>query len=242
MRDAHRLRMVSRARILVASAQAIELAALADWLASDGFDPVRLATLDRLMDEIGGRAFDAVVVDRALACRPGQQMISAVRARNARTPIVVVGDADAASEAQVLSRGGIYLTRPLDRVAFLCMVSMSVMEARPERRSPRKPVSRLEAVVEGVPSHIIDVSNEGLRLEVPRTRKSAPPPPVFSVRVPLLGISLLARRMWTANPPGNSPDVVWYGAEVFRNSQRVMLAWRTLVDTLPAGGMALEIR
>ena len=234
--------MASRARIVVASPHAIEAATIADWLASDGFEPVRITTLDRLMEEVRDRAFDALVADRTLACRPGHQLIGAVRARNARTPIVVVGDADPAAESQAVSRGAIYLTRPLDRVSFTCMVSMAVMETRPERRSLRKRVSRLDAIVEGIPSHIVDVSNEGLRLEVPRTRRVSPPPPVFSVRVSMLGVTVLVKRMWTSNLPDASREAVWYGAEVSSNSPRIMLAWHRLVDTVPAGGMAFEVR
>ena len=234
--------MASRPRIVIASPHAIESTTVADWLAADGFEPVRIPTLDRLMEEIRDRTFAALVVDRTLACKPGHQMFGAVRAKNAKTPVIVVGEADAAAESQALSRGAIYLTRPLDQVSFTCMVSMSVMETRPERRSARKRVNRLDAVVEGVPSHIVDVSNEGLRLEVPRSRRSSPPPPVFSVRVSMLGVTVLVRRMWTANLPEPTREAVWYGAEVSNNSPRIILAWQRLVDTIPTGGMALEVR
>ena len=40
------------------------------------------------------------------------------------------------------------------------------------RRSPRKTVQRLEALVNGMPSGIVNVSAEGLRLEVPRERRA----------------------------------------------------------------------
>lgn len=233
--------MATRPRIIVASPHAVESNTVSDWLSSDGFDPVRLSTLERVMDEIRDRAFDALVIDRILACKPGQQTIGAVRARNGRTPIVVIGDEDAAVEAQVLSRGATYLTRPIDRVSFICMVSMAVMETRPERRSLRKRVNRLDAVVEGVPSHIVDISNEGLRLEVPRLRKQTPPPPIFNVKVPLLGVVVKARRMWACSLPA-SPDAVWYGAELSGNNRRVEISWRTLVDTIPSAGAALEVQ
>ena len=214
---------------------------MSDWLTGDGFEPVRISTLERVMEEIRDRAFDAIVVDRVLACKPGQQTIGAVRNRNGKTPIIVIGDDDASAEAQLLSRGATYLTRPLDRVSFICLVSMGVIETRPERRSLRKRVNRLDAVVGGVPSHIVDISNEGLRLEVPRMRKSTPPPPLFNVRVPLLGVVVMARRMWTCRMPA-SHDAVWYGAELAGNTPRVEVSWRTLVDTIPGAGAALEIQ
>lgn len=233
--------MASRPRIIVASPHAVESNTVSDWLTTEGFEPVRIATLERVMEEIRDRTFDALVVDRVLACKPGQQTIGAVRSRNGKTPIIVIGDEDASAEAQVLSRGATYLTRPVDRLSFICVVSMGVMETRPERRSLRKRVHRLDAVVEGVASHIVDISNEGLRLEVPRMRKPAPPPPVFHVRVPLLGIVVTARRMWTCSLPA-SQDAVWYGAELSGNTRRVEMSWRTLVDTIPGAGAALEVQ
>jgi hypothetical protein len=233
--------MATRPRIIVASPHAVESTTVSDWLVADGFEPVRISTLERVMEEIRDRAFDALIVDRTLACKPGQQTIGAVRARNGKTPILVVGEEDAAAEALALSRGATYFTRPLERISFMCMVSMAVMESRPERRSFRKRVNRLDAVVEGVPSHIIDISNEGLRLEVPRLRKPTPPPPIFNVRVPLLGVALMARRMWACNLPG-SQEAIWYGAELSANSARAELAWRHLVDTIPSAGTRLEVQ
>ena len=234
--------VASRPRIIVATPHAAESADIARWLNAGGFECVRISVAERVLDEIRDRGFDAALIDRAFACVPGQPIISAIRARNQKTPIFVVGEADGAAQAQVQSRGAIYLARPLDEVSFVCMVSMAVMETRPERRSDRKRVNQLDAIVEGVTSRIVDVSNEGLRLEVPRTRKSAPPPPVFSVRVPILGLTLLARRMWTATLRDTSRDAILYGSELANNSHRVVVAWRGLVDTLPAAGMAMEIR
>ena len=233
--------MASRPRIIVASPHTVESNTVSDWLTSEGFEPVRISTLERVMEEIRDRALDALVIDRILACKPGQQTIGAVRARNSKTPIVVIGDDDSSAEAQVLARGATYVTRPLDRVSFTCTVSMAVMETRPERRSLRKRVNRLDAVVEGVPAHLIDISNEGLRIEVPRLRKAPAPPPVFNVKVPLLGVVVLARRMWASNLPATQ-EAVWYGAELSGNNAKVQMAWRTLVDTIPGASAALEVQ
>ena len=120
------------------------------------------------------------------------------------------------------------------------MAHMAVLESRPERRSVRKPV-RFDAIVGGVPSHLIDISNEGMRLEIPRTRNAAPPPPVFTVRVALLGVNITVRRMW-ASPMPKGGDAAWYGGELAANSGRVELAWRSFVDAMPNSGTALEYR
>jgi AmiR/NasT family two-component response regulator len=232
--------MASRPRIIIASPHVAELNQLADWIASEGFDPVRLATVARAVEEIKGRPFDLFMSDFAFAFRSEQQPITLVRARNAKTPIVVVGDEDVALESHVLSRGAIYLSRPLEHTSVSCTVAMAIMETRPTRRSVRKPVNRLDAIVEGIPSHIVDVSREGLRLEIPRTRKAAPPPPVFTVKVPMLGVTLAVRRMWTCNVPQSGCDAAWYGGELSGNTRAAEQAWRVLVDTIPSASASVE--
>jgi ActR/RegA family two-component response regulator len=232
--------MGSRPRIVIASPHVPECTLIADWLASEGFEPVRVSSLERATDEIRSRAFDLLVADVTFAFRQGLPVIGAARARNPKMPIVVIGEPDAAAEAQALGRGAMYLPRPVDRASLVCTVAMAVVETRPVRRSLRKPVNRFDAVVEGVPSHIIDVSNEGLRLEIPRGRKSTPPPPFFNVRVPMIGVALMVRRMWTASAPEPDRDASWYGGELSRNPRKVEQAWLSLVDAIPGAGASLE--
>src|SRR5215211_2410322 len=91
-------RMPSRPRIIVASPHTVESNTVSDWLTAESFEPVRISTLERVLEEIRDRAFDAVIMDRILACKPGQQTIGAVRARNSKTPILVIGDDDSSAE------------------------------------------------------------------------------------------------------------------------------------------------
>jgi CheY-like chemotaxis protein len=231
--------MSSRPRIVIASPHAAECTFIYDWLASEGFEPVRASNLARATEEIRDRPFDLLLVDVGFAFQEGVQAINLARARNAQTPIVVIGEPDPAAESQALARGAMYVARPVDRALLVCTVSMAVMESRPVRRSERKR-ARVDAVVEGVPSQIIDVSKEGLRLEIPRTRKAGPPPPFFNVRVPLLGVALVVRRMWTCRPPEPVRDAAWYGGELCQNSRRVELAWVSLVEALPTSRTSLE--
>lgn len=232
--------MASRPRIVIASPHVAETTVLADWIASDGFEPVTLNSLSRVTEHLKDRPFDLFMADYAFAFRSAQ-LIPVVRARNAKTPIVIIGDHDPAAESQTVARGAMYVARPLDRTEVGCTVSMAIMETRPMRRSIRKAVNRLEAIVEGIPSHIVDISREGLRLEIPRSRKAAPPPPHFTVRVPMLGVALTVRRMWTCSVPRLSNEAAWYGGELAGNTRSVEQAWRVLVDTIPSAGSALEL-
>ena len=185
----------------------------------------------------GTAAFDLLVVDAQLA----MPAINAVRARTPHIPIIVLGEPDPVAESQAMARGAVYLTRPIDRTVFVCTVAMAIMESRPIRRSERKR-ARVAVVVQGMPSQIIDVSKEGMRLEIPRTLKGAPPPPVFDVAVPILGVALNVRRLWIANSPQAVRDAIWYGGELSNNSRSVQLAWWTLVDALPGARVKLDVQ
>ena len=237
MRAARGQTMPCSPRIAIASPLPAESAFIADSLSPEGFEPFRLTNQSRLVAELQENAFDLLVVDTTLAT----PAINAVRARSPLTPIIVVGPADSIAESQAIARGVVYLSRPLDRGLFVCTIAMAIMETRPVRRSERKG-ARFAAVVQGVPSLMIDVSKEGMRLEIPRTRNAAPPRPLFGVTVPMLGVAVNVRRLWTASPPESSRDAIWYGSELTNNSRRVEQAWLTLVEALPASSASLEMQ
>jgi ActR/RegA family two-component response regulator len=232
--------MPSRPRIVIATPHTLECASVADWLHAEGFEPVRTTTVSRAVQELNERPFCLLIADVDFAFRGGLQAVSRERMRNAKAPSIVIGPVDPAAEAIAVKRDAMYLSRPVEQAALVCMAQMAMLESRPERRSVRKPV-RFEAIVGGVPSHLIDVSKEGMRLEIPRTRNAAPPPPVFTVRVALLGVNINVRRMW-ASPMPKGGNAAWYGGELAANSGRVELAWRSFVDAMPNMGSALEYR
>ncbi len=229
--------MPFRPRIAIASPFAAERTSIADWLSSEGFDPIPLGHPALVADELKRRTFELIVVDASHAV----QVINMVRACQLQTPVVVIGAPDPVAESQAAARGATYLVRPVERALITCTIAMAVMETRPARRSERKP-ARFEVVVQGVPSRIVDVSREGMRLEIPRLRKAAPPPPMFDVALPMLGVSLNVRRLWTSSPPQCVGQTIWYGGELSNNTRRAEMAWLTLVDALPASRVSLDVQ
>jgi len=227
--------MSFRPRIVVATPHSAESKTITEWLFAEGFEPVRLTDAGRLTEELSQPRLDLLAVDASFA----PAAINAVRPRHPQLPIVVLGDADRAAEAQAMARGAVYLPRPLARDLLVCTISLAIVETRPVRRSERKP-TRLLVVANGVPSQIIDVSKEGLRLELPK--RGAIPPPIFDVHVPMLGVALNVRRLWSAAAPALVRDAMWYGGELSHNSRRVELAWFTLVDALSTKRTSLEVR
>lgn len=92
-----------------------------------------------------------------------------------------------------------------------------------------------EAVVEGAKAYIIDISNEGLRLALPRGRFA--PLPHFVIRVPLIGVALTVRRVWMSAAPVESSAGAWCGVELHQPPPRAEQSWRMFVSTAsgPAG-------
>jgi hypothetical protein len=228
--------MSLRPRIALALPVVAECHLVEQRLSEDGYEPFRLPPHASLIEPLQTRAYDLLVVDLGLA----MSAINIVRARSGQVPIIVIGPPGAGAEAQVLARGGVYVARPLDLALFACTVSMAIMDSRPVRRSPRKR-AQLGAVVQGIASQIVDVSKEGLRVQIPRTGRVGPPPPVFDVAVPMLGVAVNVRRLWTAASPQSGGVVTWYGGELSHNSLRVQRAWTTLVEALPGAHARLDL-
>jgi hypothetical protein len=224
--------VTDRPRIIISLSDPTESATVAEWLQADGFEPVRRPTLQAAAEEMRDRPFALLIVDAAYALKRGLHP-----ARNA--PTIIIGDAGSGSRAESISGQTVYLPRPVDRAMLGCFVSMAIIDERPSRRSVRKQVNRVDAVVNGVPSHILDVSFEGLRLEMADGRKAALPP-YFTVRVPLVGVAVTVQRMWTRSSPKRT-SVIWYGGALSQNRIAINEAWRRFVDTIPASDKTVEL-
>lgn len=226
-------RMADRPRVVIALPDPGESALVAEWLAAEELEPVRRSNVAGAADEMRARAFDLLIVDATFALRDG--LHAGVRGRNPLTPTVMIGDSPAVG-ADAVRRRAMYLNRPVDRAMLVCTVSMAILDGRPTRRSPRKLVNRFSAVVNGMPSHIIDVSNEGVRLEIPGGRRWVPPP-YFNIRVPTMGVGVIVQRMWVRSwPTQGRSDVLRCGGALARNRTAAEQGWRTFVDTIPVAG------
>lgn len=229
--------MANRPRVIIALPDVTECGSVADWLFMEGYEPARRSTARAAAEEMQAKSFDVLMADAMFAFRDG--LHGSARKRNPLTPTVVVGDAAAARQCETVGRQAMFLARPIDRVMLGCTVSMALLEGRPVRRSERKLVNPFTAVVNGMPSHIIDVSREGLRLEIPRDRRWVPPP-YFNVKVPLIGTVVTVQRMWTRSWQGNGRTEAgtWCGVALSQNRPAAERAWRGLVETIPVVGIS----
>jgi hypothetical protein len=226
-----------KARIIIALSDRAESSVLADWLASDGFEPIRRPTPHSAVEEMRSRPYDVLIADASTNGRP--PLRAEGRLRRAATPAILIGNT-APQRGEAVTTLPMYLARPLDRAVLNCYVTMAILEGSPLRRSERKLVTALAAVVNGVPAQILDVSVEGVRIEMLREKRAALPP-YFTVRVPLMGVGVNVRRVWACAARGPAPTL-WYGGSLLPNRPSALQGWKSLIETVPtvSPGMALK--
>ncbi|MFA5910976.1 MAG: hypothetical protein WC815_19540 [Vicinamibacterales bacterium] len=216
-------------RIGVACPVPGERAAFQEWLHSAGYEPVPMLDLDSLARELSTRPIEALIADVSLI--PAADLPRVIRILGANRPLIVVGEPARALEQ--VPRDVTWVDRPVTRDIFQLSIALALAEGRPARRSPRKPVPRLLAQVDGVSAKVMDVSTEGVRLEVTGATPSALPP-YFTLRVPAFGIATKVKRVWVA-APGQS--ALWCGGIIERGqATRIEAAWGRFIETAPTTG------
>ena len=223
---------MSRTKIAVACRSRVERAAIVEWLDSGGHHAVPLFDPAMPARDLEALSFEVLIVDAELM--GSGALMHVARYRATPRPVIVIGDADPDAEIEAERRGASYMVRPIERAALLFAVTLALAEGRPTRRSPRRPLPGVPAAADGVASRIVDVSYEGVRLELPAKERGALPP-FFTLRVPLLNVAVLVQRVWVgtgASAAGSG--VMWCGAALARNPQHSEITWRSLVDKGPA--------
>jgi DNA-binding response OmpR family regulator len=155
----------------------------------------------------------------------------AIRAAGQDTPVILIGDADPVLEAEAERYKAAYLRTPVDPERVLVLMRERATSPPQKRRSPRKPVSVLEAFVDDIHARLLDVSYEGLRIETTEKEPTALPLS-FTLRLPLFNFSCRVQRVWTARSSSANSGMAC-GAELSTSDADTTMAWRILVDSLP---------
>jgi len=222
--------VAGRPRVIVALPDALEGSSIVEWLTANNFEPVYRTNPAAAATEMQ-RPFQLLIADAAWAV--GTALQSGTRGRTSLVPTILIGEA-IERRATAVNSQTFYMTRPIEKPVLACFVSMALIDDdRPARQSPRKSVQRFEALVNGLPSGIVNVSAEGLRLEVPREQRGTLPP-YFAVRIPMVGVAVIAKRRWTM--PAKNAGAVWCGAALSHNRASSEERWRAFVDSVPIVG------
>jgi hypothetical protein len=180
------------------------------------------------LDAVAGPPFDLLIADAGFVLMGGLRGFGLARFRE--TPMIVLGNGDDARACTPFGSQIMFLERPVERAVFICTVTMALMDPV---RTPLAAagIRPFRSVVNGVPSHIIDVSKEGVRLELPRDRRMVTP--TFVMRVPLIGVGVSIQRRWVRVPrPEENIGVMWCGGELQRNTVLAVQGWHRFIDTM----------
>ena len=229
--------MSTSPRVGIACPRPGERAAVSDWLRSVTIEPVVLVDACFVNTQVEGRPLDCVVADAALL---SPHFIAALRRGDPNRAIIAIGDADDPSQEALTRKDVAFHARPVGEKDLLLAVSLAVAEGHPFRRSPRRIVPRLATTIEGEPAVLIDVSNEGLRLEL-ASAKAAKLSPQFVIHVPALKMGVPVQRVWlrAGSEPGQSARLQC-GASILAQDERTVRAWQRLCD--PAAGRLVALK
>lgn len=164
----------------------------------------------------------------------GLELASLSRRDHPNLPVIIThGSPDARLESEAKGRGMAFIVNPLENPEFLGCVTASLGERRPHhakvRQWPRKRVVAVPVRVDAAPARLIDVSYEGLRLELEDPGDS--PEATFEVTLPTAGVNLKTRRVWRICPP--DVDESWWGMTLVDVDSGLTERWRAFVDSIP---------
>jgi hypothetical protein len=206
----------------VAFPQRVERDSVAAWLAAAEMAVELLVDACRIESDVAGRGFGCVVADGTFL-RSGY--LASLRRQDPRLPIVAVVDA-ADADLPIFRRSVSVVTRPLDAATLVLNVSLAHGEGRQARRRPRSRTPRVPSRVSGVAATVLDISSDGVRLELPRAAV-ATLGPQFRFQVPMVALDVVLRRAWVGRAFG---DVVQCGAMLVHPDAGQRLAWERLMD------------
>ena len=226
--------MTTSRRVLVVSKNFHQRDQLVRWLASDGYDPVAVGEFKDARRELDAHSPDLLVADVKLDAYNGLHLAIWGRGKGLSTRSILIGEPDLVLQKEAERERAAYLTPPLEQKAFLTAVASLLSSYNPARRSPRKRVW-LEATVDGVLASLVDLSYEGLRLEV-RNAEAITLPSFFTLHVPAYDVACRVQRVWTGRP-STARDILWCGAVLPGTSQdaAATATWRSFVDARSRG-------
>jgi hypothetical protein len=223
--------MPSSPRIGVACQGTGERAAFSDWLRAAGVEPVLLIDACLLKADVSSLRLSAVIADAGLLTK---EFIAGLRRVDGRLPIIAVGDPGDPAERVLTKREVSFYPRPLDQATLMLAASLAIAESRPARRSLRRLVPRLPSKIDGTAAYLLDISAEGLRVEV-SSDAGAKLGPQFRVQVPFSTVGVTVRRVWVSGDANGDPRRMYCGASLISSDRRSLDAWEQMLSHSPEG-------
>jgi FixJ family two-component response regulator len=213
-------------RVLLVAPSARVSSELAATLSAAGYAPIVASDFVAAKALLDTRP-DCLITEVKLGAYNGLHL--AIRAAGQHTPTIVIGDTDPILQAEATRQKATFLTMPIDPERVLLLTRELLTASREKRRSPRKKVRVLDALLNQFHARLLDVSYEGMHIEATDGQASGVPPR-FTVRLPRFNFSCLVQRVWIA--PSMQGEGVSCGAELSTGDADALVAWRTLVDSV----------
>ncbi len=208
-----------------------ERATVSEWLTDADMRVETLVEACKVDSDVTGRGFACVVADGELL-KSGY--LGGAQKPGSRVPVVALVDASAATDPAFSRAGVSALVRPFDAKGLTLAVSLAHGDARPARAGARRRTPRVPSKVSDAPAIILDISRDGVRLELSRAH-AAKLGPQFRFQVPMVALDVVLRRAWVASAPGG---LVHCGATLVGATASQMLAWERILE-LSASTMSL---
>ena len=225
------------ALILLANGDKEELHQIESVLVAAGYLVAGASSLRRAATLLNSVIPDLLIANtrlRDLADEEGLQLAALSRRDHPNLPVIIThGSHDPDLEDEAKGRGMAFIVNPLENPEFLGCVRTSLGERRPHqamvRQWPRKRMAPVPARVDAAPAQLIDVSYEGLRLELEDPGDSAAA--VFEVALPAAGVNLKTKRVWRSRA-SDAEEYSW-GMTLVDVNPGLAERWRQFVDSIP---------
>jgi len=223
--------LMSAPRVLVVDDDVVSMSETLRWLRTSGYLGAGAASAERAQAFLRNDTFDLMIAKTRLPLVGGSRLMHLACAEQPRLRVLLVGEeADARLEQEVQRCGGRYVLEPSSRTALAEAVASMLPGTRPQQRWRRKRFPRRFPVrVRDELGALIDVSYEGLCVEMPAT--DGAPPDSFDVAVDAFDLHVRATKVWCER----HDDHYRCGAMLVARSD-TDARWRMLVDLLPEPG------
>jgi DNA-binding response OmpR family regulator len=205
------------------------LAGLAELLADAGYDVTCSSTFQDARQRLDETLFDLLITDVRLRSFNGLHLVMQCRRALPEMAIMIMtGYDEPLMELEAARYKAGFVRKPVEPATFLAQVGETLGAVRRERRWPRKRVmGGFRVTAAGHAAAVVDVSYDGLRLEIPSARSV---PPVFDVEVAAIGLAIEVQPVWSSSPTGDAALVC--GATLLSSDTPAARTWRTIVDRL----------
>ncbi len=216
-------------RILLLDDDPHARAGLAELLADAGYEVTAASAFQDARQKLDDAPFDLLITDVRLGSFNGLHLVMHCRRSMPEMAIMIMTGYDEPLVALEAGRyKAAYVRKPIDPVTFLEQIAEALGGVRRQRRWPRKRVAGgFRVTAAGHAAAVVDVSYDGLRLEIPAARSV---PPVFDVEVAAIGLAFEVQPVWSY-PAGGEAALVC-GATLLATDTPAARTWRTIVDRL----------